>query len=315
MEYRRFGNTDLLISEYGFGAWGIGGQSYGPVNKSDALDALSTAQEYGCNFIDTAQIYGNSEAIIGEFLKDRRDQWILSTKYSGQKDGLTRTLDKQLKTLKTEYIDFYQAHWMPAQHDPLFRELEQIKNDGKARFVGVSLYNKNDIKSALNTPQVDGFQVACNLLEPYPYINNLELIKKHSKGVLIRSSLKSGLLSGKYNSQSKFKDSLDLRLKLTTQEMKKIFALIEKFNFLVETNESLLHAAARYPLAFKATSCVLLGTKNGAQARVNFHEIPGKQLTDADLGKIEKLQKKLGVFNPYTLRYILSRLKSKITRS
>jgi myo-inositol catabolism protein IolS len=313
MKYRTFGDTDLIISEYGFGGWGIGGQSYGPVEKAEALRALSTAQEYGCNFIDTAQVYGDSELIIGELLKHNRDNWNLSTKYSGQKDGLTRTLEKQLKVLNTDYVDFYQIHWMPPLNAPLFRELEKIKIGGKARYVGVSLYNQKDIKFAVGNNLIDGFQVACNLLEPDPYVQNIDLIKKYNKGILIRSSLKSGLLSGKYNINTHFNRSHDLRAKISSDELEKIFSQIERFKFLSKNNESLLHAAARYPLSFKETSCVLLGTKNAAQAKVNFHDIPEAQLCDADLKEIEILQKQLGLFNTSKFLRILSKLKKFIS--
>ena len=93
MKYRKFGNTDLNLSEVGFGAWAIGGQSFGTVDKTDSLSALAKAEELGCNFVDTAAVYGESENILGEFLKGRRDKWIVSTKYSNQKNGLIATVD------------------------------------------------------------------------------------------------------------------------------------------------------------------------------------------------------------------------------
>ncbi len=99
MPYRRLGRTDLFVSEIGFGAWGIGGTAYGGVSKQDSLQALARAEELGCNFVDTAQVYGDSEAVLGEFLTGRRDKWPVATKYSGQEPSLTKTPDQQLRTL------------------------------------------------------------------------------------------------------------------------------------------------------------------------------------------------------------------------
>jgi len=285
-----------LISEYSFGAWGIGGASYGPVDRNDALSALSVADEYGCNFVDTAEVYNESEKIIGEFIKNKRDRWIISSKYSGQPDGLTKTLERQLKTLKTDYLDFYQIHWAPKSGDALYEDLYIAKENGKVRYVGVSLHNKDDIKNIVNNPMIDGFQVACNLLEPYPYAENIKLIKDRKKGILVRSTLKSGFLTGKYNANSRFDSDCDQRSKLTKAEINKTLFLADEFNFLEKGNESLLYAAARYPLVFTETTSVLLGTKNAKQAAINFKEIVEGSLTDIDYDQIVEQQKKLHLF-------------------
>ena len=140
MRLRQFGSTDLRISEVGFGSWAIGGASYGAVDKSESLRALARAEELGCNFIDTAGVYGESENVIGEFLADRRSRWVVATKYSGQPEGLTALVDTQLKRLRTDVIDLYQLHWMPrGKEEVLFDELARLKQAGKVRYCGVSL--------------------------------------------------------------------------------------------------------------------------------------------------------------------------------
>ena len=77
MKHRKFGNSDMEVSEIGFGAWAIGG-SWGDQKESDSLEALETALEKGVNFIDTAAGYGNgkSERIIGTFLKSRSEKTV-----------------------------------------------------------------------------------------------------------------------------------------------------------------------------------------------------------------------------------------------
>jgi len=96
MPCRRFGNTGLQVSELGFGAWAIGGKSYGAVDRQESLRALARAEELGCNLVDTAMVYGQSELVLGEFLRGRRERWIVATKYSFQPEGMTATLERQL---------------------------------------------------------------------------------------------------------------------------------------------------------------------------------------------------------------------------
>ena len=74
MEYRNFGQTDMQVSVVGFGAWAIGGNSFGAVYRQESLRALARAEELGCNFVDTAEVYGDSEVILGEILAGRRDR-------------------------------------------------------------------------------------------------------------------------------------------------------------------------------------------------------------------------------------------------
>ena len=108
MPYRRFGTTGLEVSEVGFGAWAIGGQAYGTVDRRDSLRALARAEELGCNLVDTAMVYGDSELVLGEFLRERRSRWIVATKYSYQPAGITAILEQQLSRMGTDVVDFYQ---------------------------------------------------------------------------------------------------------------------------------------------------------------------------------------------------------------
>ena len=82
MKLRDFGSTGIKVSEVGFGAWAIGGQAYGRVDRSESLSALARAEELGCNFVDTARVYGDSELVLGEFLRGRRSRWVVASKFS-----------------------------------------------------------------------------------------------------------------------------------------------------------------------------------------------------------------------------------------
>ena len=296
MPLRPFGRTGLMVSEVGFGSWGIGGKSYGAVERQQALDALAKADELGCNFVDTAAVYGASEEVLGEFLRDKRSRWIVASKYSGQSEGMAATVETQLRKLQTDVIDFYQVHWMPRGKDAvLFEQLEQLKKAGKIRFAGVSLYTAKDIDEALANPVLDGFQVAFNLLDPDPFLASHEKIREHGKAVIIRSALKEGFLTGKYSRDAKFPDPNDQRHALTREQIESLVDQVEQFRFLEKEADSMVAAAARYPLSFPEVSTVILGTKSADQAVSNFGTVPGGRLSADSLQRIRSLQIKLGL--------------------
>src|SRR5258705_11405650 len=84
MQYRTFGRLGWKVSSIGFGAWAIGG-SWGAQSEEDSVKALHTALDLGCNFIDTAQVYGDgrSERIIAQVLAERRVGWPKGGGYGG----------------------------------------------------------------------------------------------------------------------------------------------------------------------------------------------------------------------------------------
>jgi aryl-alcohol dehydrogenase-like predicted oxidoreductase len=194
MRYRQFGRTGLEVSEVGFGAWPIGGQSYGAVDQAEALRALAVAEDLGCNLVDTAGVYGDSEHLIGRFLAGRRDRWIIASKYSAQPEGLVRTVDAQLRRMGLETIDFYQLHWVPRRGEDLFDALQGLKASGKIRYAGVSLYTAVDIERVLQRNDLDGFQVACSLLDPEPLVPRAQRVRAAGLAVLVRSALRLGFL-------------------------------------------------------------------------------------------------------------------------
>lgn len=296
MKYRPFGSTGVRVSEVGFGAWAIGGQSYGAVARSECLRALAKAEELGCNFVDTASVYGDSERILGEFLSGRREKWVVATKYSGQTPGLVLFVEEQLKRLKIDTIDFYQIHWTPRQTEKhLYEDLYRLKRSGKVRFTGVSLYSEDDIDYVLDYTQIDGFQVPFSLLDPDPFLARLDRIRGRGIGIVARSSLKAGFLTGKYHRNATFHDPNDQRHKWSRREIIKTINAVERFRFLEKEGGALSIAAARYPLSFPEVSTVILGTKTAGQAEVNFGEVPGSVLSDESLEAVRFLQKKMGL--------------------
>jgi len=290
MRFREFGKTGMRVSEVGFGAWGIGGD-FGHIEKSDALAALSRAEELGCNFVDTAGVYGNSEEILGEFLPARRDRWFVATKYSGQAGGLVALAEKQLSRMRIEYIDFYMIHWAPSDDERgLYDDLYRLKKSGKARYVGVSLYSTGDIDYVLDHTMIDGFQIAVSLLNPQPFLSRRERIRQSGAGIIVRSCLKEGFLTGKFGPYAIFTAPQDQRSHWSREKIRETAEAAERFRFLEEEVGSMTIGAARYPLSFPETSTLILGTKSAAQADINFGQVPGSVLDARVLESIERIQ-------------------------
>ena len=157
MNYRTLGRTQLQVSEIGFGAWAISGNSYGSTNDSDSIAALNIALDRGVNFIDTADIYGfgKSEELISQVLSQRRSPVIIATKggwdftqgpvrANYDPHYIQKAIESSLKRLKVETIDLYQLHNPPdtllQEFDPVYEVLEKAKSAGKIRFLGISIY-------------------------------------------------------------------------------------------------------------------------------------------------------------------------------
>ncbi len=296
MAYRAFGATGMKVSEVGFGSWAIGGNAYGNVQRTDSMDALARAEELGCNFVDTAMVYGDAEDVLGAFLQGRRRKWLVATKYSGQKPGLEATLESQLRRLRTDAVDFYQVHWAPGRDEQaLYDALYRVKKAGKARAVGVSLKNEQDIDYVLDHTEIDGFQVKFSLLDPYPVLSRLSRLRERRPAVIVRSSLREGFLTGKFTANSTFPDSNDQRSKLTRAEIAALVEAAEQFRFLERETQSMAIAAARYPLSFPEVSTVIMGTKSVAQAQSNYGLVPGAKLSAEALSGIFQRQRALGL--------------------
>jgi aryl-alcohol dehydrogenase-like predicted oxidoreductase len=309
MPYRDFGKTGLQVSEVSFGAWGIGGKSYGAVDRGDALSALARAEELGCNLVDTAGVYGDSEHVLGEFLTGRRDQWIVATKYSGQEGGMTAMLESQLRRLRTDHVDVYMVHWMPRGKDAgLLRELEDLKRAGKTRFTGLSLYNNADVDDALRATPVDALMLPFSLLDPDPFLARRERLAASGRAVMIRSVLKEGFLTGKFTRESVFTDANDQRSQLTREQIAKRVEQVERLRFLEAASGSLLRAAIAYPLSFPEVSTTVLGARRLRDADENFGSAAGGRLPAKDLERIAQLQREMGLHSPGWFRKILARL-------
>lgn len=229
MNYRKFGNTTLKVSEIGFGAWGIGGPAmvgdlaigWGDVDDKTSIKALNKAADLGINFYDTADFYGfgHSEKLIGDVFGNREDI-IIATKVGHRvendtilldytKNHILKSCDESLKRLKRDRIDLYQLHSAKIEHlqnGECIEAMEELKSNGKIRYWGISLNTFNPYPEAeylIEKNLANSFQLVFNIINQ----RSLNLIKnanKHGIGVIARIPLQFGLLTGKFNKQTRF---------------------------------------------------------------------------------------------------------------
>ncbi len=193
MKYRRLGQTQLQVSEVGFGTWTLASNWWGEVtNKAEMLHA---ALDAGINFIDTAPVYGENgfgETLLADILAANRSDIVLTTKcgydIAAERDGVQRErphdwrpesirtqLDESLRRLGTDYIDLYQLHNCrldAVQDDDLWATLTDLVTEGKVRALGAALgpaigWVEEGIES-VRQRDICSLQTVFNILEQEP---------------------------------------------------------------------------------------------------------------------------------------------------
>lgn len=305
MKLKRLGKTNLLVSEIGFGAWAISGRGYGPTDDKESIHALHRALDLGVNFIDTADIYGDghSEELIGRVLKERADkETLIATKFGwdfyrdgGIRSNLKRNyilfaLEKSLKRLGREWIDIYQIHNSKPddiERDNVYETLDELKKQGKIRFYGVSAYYVEDGIEAIKTGKPDTIQIIYNILEPEAEEKLFPLVIKNDIGIIAREPLASGLLTGKYNENSKFPKT-DHRHGWDKKFLEEGARKVNSLKFLKKDGQTLIQSALRFSLSHKAVSVVIPGAKTVKQVEENISAAQA-QLSPNELKRISEL--------------------------
>ena len=289
MKYRRLGKTNLDISIVGIGTWQYGGEWGKDFTQHEVDSILEKAKETGINFIDTAECYGNhlSESLIGGYLsRNNREDWIVATKFGHHfhgnfdrtrhwsVDDVLKQLDSSLKSLKTDYIDLYQAHSCTDEefkNDDLWTMLDKQVQAGKIRNLGISLRTNDESYQTDQATDVNvgAIQVVYNRLDRKPEEKIFPSSEKQNLGVLARVPLASGYLSGKYKPGAVF-SSDDVRSKHDREETAKLLNEVEKISDTeVPRGVPMATWALAWCLNHPAVTSVIPGCKNPDQVELN----------------------------------------------
>lgn len=313
MKYRKFGNTDLHVSEIGFGAWGIGGPAmvgdvaigWGNVDDDTSIKALKKSLDIGISFYDTADFYGfgHSEELIGKTFGNRNDVIIASKVGHRVVDGeiildyskqhVKNGCEESLKRLKRESIDYYQLHAAKMDHlesGECIEAMKELKAEGKIRYWGISLKTLDPYQEAeflIERNLAHGFQLVLNIINQ----RSLRLIKTAEEkgyGVIARIPLQFGVLTGKFDKKSTFEKNDHRFFRLSPEFLAEMLDGIEEAWSLCDKykiNKTSL--ALSFILSYKGVSTVIPGIKTPEQAELNVKNLI--QLDDEDLLMLNNL--------------------------
>jgi aryl-alcohol dehydrogenase-like predicted oxidoreductase len=232
MRYRRFGNSDLEVSEVGLGTWTLASDWWGRVDDPGAI--LAAALDCGITFVDTAPVYGEDalgETMLADLLRTHRDEIVLTTKcgydidaprtYPGQSErpqdwrphAVRAQLEASLARLGTDRVDLYQLHnarLEPILADDLWAELEALRAEGKIRELGVALgpaigWVEEGVRAVDDRPVVS-LQTVFNVLEQEPgrTFAARPRVRAGEVGLIARVPHASDTLSGKVTPETVF---------------------------------------------------------------------------------------------------------------
>lgn len=313
MNYRKFGNTELNVSEIGFGAWAIGGGTmigntaigWGHADDTTSINAIYKAIDAGINFFDTADIYGlgHSEDLLGRTIGDNKEI-IIATKVGNvsrndqftvdySKEYILKGCEASLKRLKRDFIDFYQLHSariQNLQNGECIEAMQHLQQEGKIRYWGISLNTFDPIPEAeyfIENKIGNGFQLVLNLLNQ----KTLPLLKSSAEngyGIIIRMALQFGLLTGKFDNEINFPANDHRKNRLTRNvidvsniSLKPVWELCKKYNC------SKTQLALSYILSYPEVSTIIAGIRTAEQVMLNTTGL--FQLDKQDIEMIEKL--------------------------
>ena len=314
MKYRKLGRTGLMVSEIGFGAWGIGKSQWLGADDAESLLALRRAVEMGVNFIDTALAYGSghSERLVGELVREMKVPLYVATKVPPKnlewpaRRGIPATsvfpaahvkksAEESLKNLELDHIDLLQLHvwrdeFLDDTHAGWQEALRELQESGKVRFVGVSV-NDHDPSSALRAVTsglFDTAQIIYNIFDQTPEEVFFPAGRKHEVGVIARVPFDEGGLTGTITPDTKF-PSGDFRNEYFKGDRKRqVWERTEALKKLLEGEaESLPELALRFCLSHDAVSTVIPGMRRLGSVEANVAVSDGRRLSPAMRAKLK----------------------------
>jgi len=306
MKYRVLGKTGVKVSEVGFGAWAIGGNahgnSYGPTNDEASMAAVRKAVDLGCNFFDTADVYGHghSEELLGKALSGDRENMIIATKVGGDfyhgtprmnfsPNYLEFALKKSLERLKTSYVDLYQLHNPPLElmkSPDVFQALESLKENGRIRHYGVSIHDPQEGLVAMKTGDPSAIQVVFNVLRQEARNELFGAAASKNVAIIAREPLANGFLTGKHKSNDVFSQG-DIRRNFPRQYIANLVQASDQLGFLETRIRSRAQAAIRFVLDHHEVSTAIPGVKTTEQANENLNASDLPSLTGEELLRIK----------------------------
>lgn len=317
MKVKRLGRTGLKVTEVCLGTMTFGYQC----DQQKSFSIMDTAAELGVNFIDTADVYpvpvsletaGRTEEIVGNWLRGKRDDFVLATKCRMQMGprpndvGLSRkhvleAIDHSLRRLQTDYVDLYQVH-APDPETPIEETLEaldSIVKSGKARYAGCSNFQAWQLGLALwrsdglRITRFDSVQPRYNLLFREIEHELLPLCKDQGVGVIVYNPLAGGFLTGKHRSNAPPAENTRFAvtggLYMDRYWNEACFQAVDGLRrFFEKRGKSLTHAALAWVLHQPVVTSAIVGATSADQLRDSLSAVE-LQLDEEELDQCDRI--------------------------
>lgn len=311
-------HTDLDVSRLCFGTMTFGGQA----DEAASRRMVDCCFEAGINFFDTANVYnkGASETVLGNALRDRRQDVVLATKVRGKmgegpnESGLSpqamrRAFEDSLRRLQTDYVDIYYLH-QPDYAVPIEETLETMDRfvrEGKVRYPASSNYAGWQVAEMLSIAENKGFRPAVitqpmyNLLARGIEQEYLPMAKRFGVSTVVYNPLAGGLLTGK---QTKGKPLAGTRFDDNQMYLDRYWhpayfdAVDELKSIAARAGRSLVSLSLGWLLHHTAANCVILGASRPEQLQDNLRAAGEGPLPQDSLAAIDAVWDKLRGVTP-----------------
>ncbi|OLS40162.1 aldo/keto reductase [Bacillus sp. MRMR6] len=295
MKKRRLGKSELYVTELGLGCMSIG------IEEKTAEKIIHTALAEGINYFDTADLYdfGQNEKMVGQALKDVREQVIIATKagnrwnqeqtgwsWDPSKAYIKEAVKQSLNRIGTDYIDLYQLHGgtMEDSIEETIEAFEELKDEGFIRYYGISSIRPNVIREYVEKSNIVSVMMQYSLLDRRPEEEVLPHLQANDISVVARGPLAKGLLSERMLEKASQKGYQDY----SYEELAEVLpALKESLAF----PRTLTEVAFQYNLANPAVASVIAGASSVEQVKNNAKAVRGNPLTNDELAVIKAIAK------------------------
>jgi aryl-alcohol dehydrogenase-like predicted oxidoreductase len=315
MNYRKLGKTGFEISEISLGTWQVGGKWGSKFDHSLADSVIREAIDRGVNFIDTADVYsdGESEKAVGKAVRESGVKIRVATKCGRQINPhvnkgytpavLRRYVEDSLRRMGTDCLDLIQLHCPPTEvyyRPEIFGEFERMKEEGKILNLGVSVEKVEEAIKAIEFDNVTSVQIIYNIFRQRPHEQFFAMAGAKNVGLIIRVPLASGLLSGKFTTDTRFAPGdhrffnrngmmFDRGETFSGVPYETGLKAVSRLRELFDPKISFAHVALRWILMREEVSCIIPGASSPDQVRTNTGAAALPPLTDDQVRAISRI--------------------------
>lgn len=279
---RTLGSSPLVVAPLGFGAWGLAASDWGGrTDHTAARRTVERALDLGITLFDTAPSYGHgdSESLLGLVFGGaggaaRRDRVVLATK-CGPHDDPRTSLERSLRRLRTDHVELFQLHEIPAAPGELERQLDGMRAlaaVGLTRAIGVCNATARELARAWACAPIASHQGPYNLFDRDIEHDALAFTQAHELAFLAYRPLASGLLTGKFQTPPRFADR-DHRSRIhwfRGREFARRHMVVEQLRALARQHDlTVAQLALAWTLARPGITAVLAGARTESQIEEN----------------------------------------------